>query len=147
MAKAQKVKAGGRQLGDLLPQLKSAQQSAGQVSRAAMAAIAEECGTTLSKVYGVATFYSFLTIQPTARHVVRVCHSVPCGLQGSAMILDTLASEFGLFPGQTTRDGLFSLEVVNCIGACDEAPAMLVNDRLHGNLTPDGIVEILKSYR
>ena len=130
----------------LLARIKQTQAKAGHVSRADLAKTAQDLDISLSEAYGTATFYSFISTEPLGRNVIRICKSVPCGLKDAEMIIDTMAKEFGLLPGQTTPDGRFSLELTNCIGACDAAPAMLVNDDLHGDLTPARIVEILKTY-
>jgi NADH:ubiquinone oxidoreductase subunit E len=99
-----------------------------------------------SEVYGVSTFYSFLSTKPLGKNVIRICKSVPCYLQGSRMIVQSIENEIGIKPGEATRDKKFSLELTNCIGACDQAPAMMVNQSLHGNLTPKKISRILKQY-
>jgi len=101
---------------------------------------------SLSDVYGVSTFYSFLSTRPTGVHVIRVCKSLPCYMKNSLTILDHLEQTLGIKPDETTPDGLFTLELASCIGACDRAPAMLVNSDVHGNLTPKKISKILKSY-
>jgi NADH:ubiquinone oxidoreductase subunit E len=98
-------------------------------------------------VYGVATFYSFLSVRPMGRNVIRVCRSLPCHIKSAETVVDVLTRSLGITPGETTGDGRFSLELVNCIGACDHAPAMLVNGNLHGDLTPDGIAAILEEYK
>jgi NADH:ubiquinone oxidoreductase subunit E len=111
-----------------------------------MADTAESLNLTVSDVYGVSTFYSFLSTRPAGKNVIRVCKSLPCFLQGSEMILKSIEDSIEIKPGEVTRDKKFSLELANCIGACDRAPAMLVNDEVHGNLTPRKIAKILKQY-
>ncbi len=133
--------------GNLLPLLKKAQEKSRYVSQKFMAKTADSLNLSMSEVYGVSTFYSFLTTKPLGRNVIRVCKSVPCYLQGSQMILQSIEDEIGIKPGEVTRDKKFSLELANCIGACDRAPAMLVNHDVHGNLTPRKISRILKQYR
>jgi NADH:ubiquinone oxidoreductase subunit E len=112
-----------------------------------MSEIAENMDISLSEVYGVATFYSFLSTKPQGTNVIRVCKGIPCSLKHSPMIIDSVAEHLGIRPGETTADGRFSFELTNCIGACDEAPAMLVNDKVYANLTPAKITDVLKSYR
>ena len=130
----------------LLGMLKQEQARSGFVAEKAMTDMATALGMTVSEVYGVATFYSFLSTQPLGRHVIRICKSVPCHLQEAELMAEWLIKELGIGPGETTPDGRFTLELTNCIGACDQAPAMLVDDELHGGLTPERISEILKSY-
>lgn len=132
--------------GDLLPRLKKAQAKFRHVSPKFMAGTADSLNLSLSEVYGVSTFYSFLSTKPLGKNVIRICKSVPCYLQDSEMILQSIEKEIGIKPGEVTRDKKFSLELTNCIGACDQAPAMLVNHDVHGNLTPRKISRILKQY-
>ena len=132
--------------GNLLPLLKNAQDKSRYVSPKFMAKTANSLDLSISEVYGVSTFYSFLSTKPLGKNVIRICKSVPCYLQGSQMIMQSIENEIGIKPGEATRDKKFSLELTNCIGACDQAPAMLVNQNLHGNLTPKKISRILKHY-
>ncbi len=137
----------GRERESLLARLKEAQNRFGYVPKEFMADTAQSLGLPISEVYGLATFYSFLSTQPLGKYVIRICKSIPCYLQSAEMIISNVAKEIGIRPGQTTADGKFSFELTNCIGACDFAPAMLVNGEVHGNLTPDKIGEILKAYK
>ena len=111
-----------------------------------MTDIARSLGLPLSEVYGVATFYAFLSVKPQGRHMIRVCKSLPCHMKNGLMVVESLEREIGIRPGETAPRGRFSLELTSCIGACDQAPAMQVNDDVHGHLTPYKISEILKSY-
>ena len=135
-----------RECGNLLPLLKKAQDRSRHVSQKFMAKTAGSLDLSTGEVYGVSTFYSFLSTKPLGKNVIRVCRSVPCYLQGYPMIVKSIEKEIGIKPGEVTRDRKFSLELTNCIGACDQAPAMLVNRDLHGNLTPKKISRILKQY-
>jgi NADH:ubiquinone oxidoreductase subunit E len=81
------------------------------------------------------------------KNVIRICKSLPCYLKNAEMIIGSVQKVLGISPSETTPDGRFSFELTNCIGACDRAPAMLVNDEVHGHLTPDKIAEILRSYK
>jgi NADH:ubiquinone oxidoreductase subunit E/ferredoxin len=132
--------------GNLLSIIKKAQDKSRYVSRRFMAAAADEHNLSVSEVYGVSTFYSFLSTKPLGENVIRICRSAPCYLRGSSMILQSIGDTLGIKPGETTRDKKFSLELANCIGACDQAPAMLINHDVHGSLTPKKIVGILKRY-
>lgn len=130
----------------LLPILKEEQAKQGYVSRTFMMETAAALGLTLSEVYGVATFYAFLSVEPRGKHTIRICNSVPCFIQNAPGIIEGVQRAIGITPGETTGDGRFSFTLTSCIGACDQAPAMLVDDDLHGNLTPEKIAEILRSY-
>ncbi len=116
----------GRERADLLRRLKEAQERFGYVPRDFMAETARSLFLPVSEVYGLTTFYSFLSARPLGRHVIRICKSNPCFLRDAEMIIDGVVREIGILPGQTTADGKFSFELTNCIGACDIAPAMLV---------------------
>jgi len=131
---------------NILVMLEEAQNEAGCVSEATIADVAESLDVSQSEVFGVATFYSFLSVKPLGRNVIRICRSLPCYLKDSPMIIDSIAAELGIKPGETTPDMKFSFELTNCIGACDKAPAMLINSDVHGDLTPQNIAQILKSY-
>ena len=130
----------------LLGIIKEEQAKNGSVSDGAMADIAQTLHLPIGEVYGVTTFYSFLSTRPLGRHVIHICKSVPCFLQNGAMMAAAIEKELGISPGETTSDGRFSFELTNCIGACDQAPAMLVDDEVYGNLTPEKIWEILQSF-
>ena len=136
----------GRAREKLLMLLKQAQREETHISRALIFETAQSLNVPVNEVYGVATFYSFLSTEPRGRNVIRICKSLPCYLKDAQMIIESVAGEIGITPGQTTADQRFSFELANCIGACDMAPAMLINDDLHGYLTPGKISQILKSY-
>ena len=131
----------------LLNLLEERQRTDGSLSEASLSGIAGDLNLPLSEVYGVASFYAFLSTKPQGKNVIRICKSLPCYLKNAPMIMESVSQNIGITPGQTTADGRFSFELTNCIGACDEAPAMLINDKVHGSLTPGKIADILKSYR
>jgi len=130
---------------ELLALLKEAQDKDRQISRDFLAGVAQSLNISSSDAFGVASFYSFLSVRPLGRYVIRICKSLPCYLQQAPLIIDVVKQELGIHPGQTTADSKFTLELANCIGACDQAPAMLVNHILYGNLTPEKIIRILRS--
>ncbi len=129
---------------NLLVLLKKAQEDFGYVTEEAIADIARSLDVSVSDVYGVTTFYSFLSKKPLGKYVIRICQSLPCYLKDSPMIIKCIMDELGIKPGETTPDGKFSLQLTNCIGACDKAPAMLINDEVYGDLTPARISQILE---
>jgi NADH:ubiquinone oxidoreductase subunit E/Pyruvate/2-oxoacid:ferredoxin oxidoreductase delta subunit len=130
----------------LLHILKTEQSKSRIVSPELIPGIAQSLDLSVAEVYGVATFYSFLSTRPLGRNVIRICKSLPCQLKNAQMIIKSVEEAIGIGPGETTPDGKFSFELTNCIGACDKAPAMLVNEDVHGDLTPDKISQALKSY-
>lgn len=131
---------------DLLVLLERAQSRSAYLSRELIAELAESLGLSIGEVYGVATFYSFLSTKPQGRNVIRICKSIPCYLKNAQIIIDSVRREIGIRPGETTPDGKFSFELTNCIGACDKAPAMMINNDVHVDLTPSKIAKILKAY-
>ena len=132
---------------DLLVLLERAQSRSGYLSKDTIAELAAALGLSISEVYGVATFYSFLSIKPQGRHVIRICKSLPCYLKNAQSVIDGVRKEIGIKPGEISADDRFSFELTNCIGACDGAPAMMVNDDVHGDLTPKKIARILAAYK
>ena len=137
----------GRGKEELLELLKEGQDRFGYLSREFLIEAAKSLGLPVGEVYGVATFYSFLSIRPKGRNVIRICKSVPCFLKNSDIIIESIQKELGIKPGETTPDGRFSFELTNCIGACDKAPAMMINHDVYGDLTPDKISQILEDYQ
>jgi NADH-quinone oxidoreductase E subunit len=142
----EEISIGNRGKEELLELLEESQDRFGYLSGEVLAEIAKSLGLSVSEVYGVATFYSFLATKPQGRNVIRICQSLPCFLKNSGMIIDSIKKELGIKPGETTADGRFSFEFTNCIGACDKAPAMMINHDVHGDLTPGKISEILGGY-
>jgi NADH-quinone oxidoreductase subunit E len=132
---------------DLLVLLEREQSRSGYLSKDTIAELAAALGLSIGEVYGVASFYSFLSVKPQGRNVIRVCKSLPCYLKNSQLIINSVRKAIGIKPGQTTADGRFSFELTNCIGACDKAPAMMINDDVHVDLTPKKIAQILKAYK
>ena len=133
--------------GDLLVLLQEAQSEYGYLSEEVMTELAGSLDIPLNDVYGVASFYSFLATRPLGRNVIKICKSLPCYLKHCQTIIETVEKEIGIKPGETTPDKRFSFQLTNCIGLCDRAPAMLINDDAHVDLTPEKIARILKSYK
>lgn len=137
----------GKNHKEVLELLQEAQSKTGFLSAEAMAKVAKELAVSKSDVYGVATFYSFLSTKPLGRNVIRVCKSLPCHLKGGQAVIESITREIGVKPGETTADGKFTFTLTNCIGECEKAPAMLINDDVHSDLTPAKIAKILKAYK
>jgi NADH-quinone oxidoreductase subunit E len=127
--------------------LKIVQQHRGWVSDEALVAVAEFLEMTPAELDAVATFYNLIFRKPVGKHVILVCNSVTCWIMGYEDILGHLKQRLGIELGETTADGLFTLLPIVCLGACDQAPAMMVDDTLYGNLDPAKIDEILANYR
>jgi NADH-quinone oxidoreductase subunit E len=126
--------------------LKIVQKQRGWVPDGAADAIGAILGIPASDVEGVATFYSQIFRQPVGRHVIRVCDSMTCYVGGHESVLTGIKQELGIVPGQTTADGRFTLLPVCCLGNCDKAPALMIDDDTHGNVQPDGVAKLLESY-
>jgi NADH:ubiquinone oxidoreductase subunit E len=141
------IKELGGEHSTVLEILERIQDNYGCISGKAMQELSELMNIPVSDIYGIATFYSFLSVEPQGAYIIRVCKSLPCFLKNYELIVGTIRKEIGIGPGETTGDGKFSLHLTNCIGACDQAPAMMINDDLHVNLTPDKIADILKGYQ
>lgn len=109
--------------------------------------VAEYLDLPLSAVHDTVTFYTMFSLKPRGKHIIRLCDSPPCHLAGSWSLLSALKRELGIEVGETTPDGLFTLELVSCLGACGVAPVMMIDDQVYGNLTEEKLAEILNSYR
>ncbi len=135
------------QKGDLIPLLQSAQEHYGYIPRRAIEYIAGVTGVPESEIYGVITFYSQFRLKPMGKYVIRVCAGTACHVSGARTIRETIEDELGIEEGDTTDDGLFTLNTVACIGCCSLAPVMMINDDTHGRLTPASVRKILRNYR
>ncbi|MDO5580161.1 MAG: NADH-quinone oxidoreductase subunit NuoE [Planctomycetia bacterium] len=131
----------------LIPILQEIQEKQGYLSREAVVLVGDFLKLPTSKIYGVATFYNQFRFTPQGKYHIQICRGTACHVKGSAAVLEALKRELKVAPGETTRDGLFSLEIVACIGACGLAPVMNISGNFHANLTTQKIPEIIKSYR
>ncbi len=131
----------------LLPAIYVAQREFGYLSPEAYEAVADALGVPKATVRGVATFYAMYKHKPMGKHIVQLCTNVSCMILGAEKLEDFLKNKYGLEPGGTSPDKRFSLVIMECIGACGTAPAMLVNDDFYENLTEDGLVKILEKYK
>jgi NADH-quinone oxidoreductase subunit E len=123
--------------------LSAVQRARGWVSDEDVADIAAEIGMSAAEVDDVATFYSLVFRRPVGRHVILVCDSVSCWLNGSDDIVEHLTSTLGISVGETTADGAFTVLPAGCLGLCERAPALLVDDVTHGPLDPSGVDALL----
>ncbi len=123
------------------------QKSTHHFTEAELNEIAEYLGIPESRVCSVVAFYSFFTTQPKGRYVIQVCHDLPCYLSDRFDLLSSLRKLLGIDVGETTKDGLFTLEHTSCLGHCDKSPAMRVNDKIYGNLTLNKLKAIIAECR
>jgi len=131
----------------LIPLLQDVQESVGYLSREVVAQISKHLDLPASKIYGVATFYNQFRFQPVGKFHIQVCRGTACHVKGSATVLESVVKHLGVKPGQTTRDGLFSLEVVACMGACGLSPVMNINGEFYAKMTPKKVSKILQECR
>ena len=103
--------------------------------------------TTFSHVYGVATYYSMFSVKPRGKHIIRVCHSPVCGMEGSGSVISKLRELLGVKVGETTPNGLYTLELTECLGRCAGSPSVMINRDLYGNVEPGQLEKILSKYK
>jgi len=132
--------------GALIPVLTECQKIVGYVPLELQEYIAKRLNIPGSTVYGVVTFYSFFSMVPKGRHIIKVCMGTACYVRGIGEVLNRICSEFKMDVGETTEDRRFSLEAVRCLGACGLAPVIVVNDDTHGDVSADKIMDILGRY-
>ena len=123
------------------------QRSFNYIPREGLEALSAYLSCPLSSLYSMATFYKALSLKPKGKHTIKVCDGTACHIKGASLVADGIFRTLGITPGDTTEDGLFSLEVVNCLGACAMAPVMLVDDKVYGKVTLEKLPEIFDSYR
>ncbi|MFA6030441.1 MAG: NAD(P)H-dependent oxidoreductase subunit E [Elusimicrobiota bacterium] len=131
----------------LIPLLQEVQEVEGYLSRANMERIARHLNISSAKVYGVASFYNQFRFYKPGKYLVQLCRGTACHVKGSLPLLEALQRELKIEPGQTTRDGLFSIEVVACIGACGLAPVVAVNGEFHAAMTKARLPRLIDEYR
>ncbi|MFH7319730.1 NAD(P)H-dependent oxidoreductase subunit E [Desulfurivibrio sp. D14AmB] len=133
----------GYQAGGLIEALHAVQRSYGYIDLPAMRAIAAALTLPLSKVYGVATFYHFFRLKPKGRHTCVVCLGTACYIKGAAANLGEISREFGIKAEETSQDGRLSLLTARCVGACGQAPAVVLDERVIGQAEPAALLELL----
>jgi NADH-quinone oxidoreductase subunit E len=131
----------------LIPILQRIQETEGYLSQESIAEVGRKLRLPASKIYGVATFYNQFRFEPLGKYHVQVCRGTACHVLGSATVQEELEKILRIKPGQTTRDGLFSMEVVACIGACGLAPVICINGEFHAKVTRESLKSIIEEYR
>ncbi|MBN1980058.1 MAG: NADH-quinone oxidoreductase subunit NuoE [Chitinivibrionales bacterium] len=142
-----KTKYVGAHRDSLIPILQELQNVYGFLSKESITTVGKLLDIPTSKIYGVASFYNQFRFNPIGKYYIQVCRGTACHVKGSAAVLETIMQELKIEAGQTTRDKLFTLEVVACIGACGLAPVMVINGEYYARLTVDKVREILQSIR
>ncbi len=133
--------------GGLIPALQVAQKLFGYLPKSALKQISTKLNKPYSEVTGVVSFYSFFSTEPRGKYVVRVCLGTACYVRGGKEVLSSLQKELEISVGGTTPDGLFSLDIGRCFGACGLAPVLMVNEETHQRVKPDKITELIGFYR
>ncbi|MCK4639139.1 MAG: NADH-quinone oxidoreductase subunit NuoE [Bacteroidales bacterium] len=133
--------------GNLIPLLQGTQDIYGYIPREAFEKISSEVGLELSDMYGVVTFYAQFRLNPVGKHIIKVCHGTACHIQNANAITDALKESLKVNDGETTEDGMFTLESVACLGCCSLAPVMMIDNDTHGKLTGGQAVKIIKNIK
>jgi NADH:ubiquinone oxidoreductase subunit E len=124
--------------------LNELQSEIGFISQAMQAYVAEKLGEPISRIHGVVSFYSFFTTTPRGKHTVKFCVGTACYVSGINQIIDKAKQILNIEPGETTEDGLITLELCRCVGACSQAPVVVVDDNIHGRVQPNRFPRILQ---
>jgi NADP-reducing hydrogenase subunit HndA len=132
---------------NLIQILNSVQEHYGYIPKHAQEEISEYLNMPMAEIFGVITFYSRFTLEPKGKYNIAVCLGTACFVKGSEKVLDKVKEVLKIDVGQTTEDGLFSIEATRCVGACGLAPVFTVNDEVYGKATPDMVESVIKRIR
>jgi len=131
----------------LIAVLHKAQELFGYLPPDVMDVVAEGLQIPTAHIWGVATFYHYFNLTPPGQYTISVCLGTACYVKGAEQILETLQRHLAVDTGETTPDGLFSIQPARCVGACGLAPVMMIGDKIYGDLTPEKTVNIIEEYR
>ena len=109
--------------------------------------VSKHTGISVAEIYGVVTFYSFFSLTPKGKYVIGCCLGTACYVKGAQSVIDKFSEQIGIAPGETSKDGLFTLDALRCIGACGIAPAVSINGKVYPKVSVSEVPEIIKSYR
>lgn len=132
---------------NLIPILQDIQNNDGYLSKDSIIEVGKHLHMPTSKIFGVATFYNQFRFEPYGKYHIQVCRGTACHVLGSKTVLQELEKNLKIKAGQTSRDGLFSIEVVACIGACGLAPVITVNGEFHAKITAQSIARLIEEYK
>lgn len=135
------------QLGSVIPVLQEIQDAYGYVPPVTIQRIAENIGIPASEIFGIVTFYSQFRLEPIGKNLIKVCHGTACHLSGVERIAHILAQATGAEEGETSQDGMFTVEHVACLGCCSLAPCIMLNGEVHGRLTPEAISKTVSQVK
>lgn len=133
--------------GSMIPVLQGTQNLYGYIPQEAFYYLAENLNLNLSEMFGVATFYAQFRLNPVGKHIIKVCHGTACHVQNASAITESLAEALKVNDGETTEDGMFTLESVACLGCCSLAPVMMIGEETYGKLTGKDAVKVIKDIR
>ena len=131
----------------LIEVLQDLQEAQGYVSEESMSVVSERLGVPLIEVYRVANFYKAFSLSPRGRHLITVCMGTACHVRGAARMLDEVLGQLGVNPGETTDDGVFTVERVNCLGACALGPVVVLDGVYHDHMSPGKLRKLIQSVR
>ena len=131
----------------LLPILEDIQDRFNYLPEEFLKAVSERVQIPLNRIYSVATFYNAFSLKPKGKYVIQICKGTACHLMGANLLSEELSSLLNIAEGETTKDGLFSVESVRCLGCCSLAPVISINGKVYGNLKPESVKKILKKYK
>ena len=109
--------------------------------------VSEKTGVSVAEIYGVVTFYSFFSLKPKGKYIIGCCLGTACYVKGAQQIIDKFSEILGIKPGQTTDDGMFTIDALRCIGACGIAPAVTINGKVYPKMTVDKVAAVVEEYR
>lgn len=127
--------------------LSDVQKGYGYIPLEVQELVSERTGISVAEIYGVVTFYSFFSLKPKGKYVIGCCLGTACYVKGAQQIIDKFSDLLHIKPGETSDDGLFTLDALRCIGACGIAPAVTINGTVYPKMTVDGVPQIIESYR
>ena len=109
--------------------------------------VSEKTGISVAEIYGVVTFYSFFSLKPKGKYVIGCCMGTACYVKGAQLVMDKFSEILGIAPGETTADGMFTIDALRCIGACGIAPAVTINGKVYPKVSVDEVAAIIENYR
>ena len=133
--------------GNLITILQQVQEIYGYIPADIIYYVAGQLNISPAKIIGVATFYAQFRLEPVGKYLIMLCKGTACHVNGADRLEETITKELGIENGQTTKDGLFTLKNVSCLGCCSLSPVMMINDETYGSLTGDKVKEILNQYK
>ena len=133
--------------GSTMVVLNEIQKGIGFISPAMQVYVAKNLGEPISRVHGVVSFYSFFTTTPRGKHTIKFCIGTACYVGGISQIIEKAKQILGIKPGETTEDGLITLELCRCVGACSQAPVIVVDDEVHGRVKPNRFPKVIQNIK